>query len=409
MTGRPGLEVGKHGDIWTVANGRGGWQARTRVRDQDGRVREVTATGQTKGAAKRALEAKLVPRTPPTAHGVTPDLTLEQLGELWLEHRARSGRVKGAGQVKPQTLAAYRDALQFTVAPAMGGLRIRDCRVGRLDTLLGDLEETGVSTAQARSVLHQMFGLAVRHEALASNPMSYVTPTRRERKEVEVLSVDTVHLLRHVVSPEVRRQPGVRGPNGDLRDVIDGLLGTGCRIGELLALTWFHLDLDCDEPKVWIDGTLVEPKKGYVAKLHRQGSTKSGEARTLVLPDAVADMLRSRRAKSRFTGLKDPVFATRTGNWLYPNNIRTRLRTAANEYDELRGTTPHTLRRTVGTLITHERGLDDARAQLGHSDPSVTWQRYVAPREVAPDLRDLFDRFFVPSDGHSADLRRLAS
>lgn len=56
-----------------------------------------------------------------------------------------------------------------------------------------------------------------------------------------------------------------------------------------------------------------------------------------------------------------------------------------------------------------ERGLDAARWQLGHSDPSVTWQDYVAPREVAPDLRDLFNLFFTPIDEGAEPVSRLAS
>lgn len=55
---------------------------------------------------------------------------------------------------------------------------------------------------------------------------------------------------------------------------------------------------------------------------------------------------------------------------------------------------PHHLRRTVGTLITHEVGLDAAREQLGHSDGSTTYQHYVGKREVAPDVRPTLDVFF---------------
>ena len=49
----------------------------------------------------------------------------------------------------------------------------------------------------------------------------------------------------------------------------------------------------------------------------------------------------------------------------------------------------------MGTLIAHTVGLDAAREQLGHSDPSVTYQHYVAPRLLAPDLRDVLDAFFA--------------
>ena len=80
---------------------------------------------------------------------------------------------------------------------------------------------------------------------------------------------------------------------------------------------------------------------------------------------------------------------------MWPHNIRTRLRQAVSGISELEGTTPHTLRRTVGTLVAHEAGLDATREQLGHSDPSVTYQRYVAARRIAPDLRPVLDQFFL--------------
>ena len=87
------------------------------------------------------------------------------------------------------------------------------------------------------------------------------------------------------------------------------------------------------------------------------------------------------------------MFASPSQTWLWPNNLRTRLR-AALTGTVLEGVTPHTLRRTVGTLLAHEAGLDAVREQLGHSDPSLTWRSYVAARPVAPDLRKTLDAFF---------------
>jgi len=91
------------------------------------------------------------------------------------------------------------------------------------------------------------------------------------------------------------------------------------------------------------------------------------------------------------------VFASARGAWLWPNNVRTRLRSAFAE-TPYAGLEPHTLRRTVGTLLTHEAGVDVARDLLGHSDPSVTFQHYTGPRRIAPDVRHLLDRFFVPDE-----------
>ncbi len=96
-----------------------------------------------------------------------------------------------------------------------------------------------------------------------------------------------------------------------------------------------------------------------------------------------------------FTEPQDPILCSARGTFLWPNNLRTRLRAALADDDELRGTTPHTLRRTVGTLIAYQVGLDAARMQLGHTlTASTTLSRYVAHRQDAPDLRPTLDQFF---------------
>jgi integrase len=188
-----------------------------------------------------------------------------------------------------------------------------------------------------------------------------------------------------------------RMPNLDLEEFVDLLLGTGCREGEGLAIRPIDLtDLDGDLPILHVRGTLIEPRKGYVDKLHRQDTTKTRDDRRLILPDATARMLRERMRRQPPASREHPVFGARTGNWISPANMRARLRSAIERAratgdpldQELEGTTLHTLRRTVGTLVAHEVSLDAAREQLGHRDPSITYRHYVGKRSLAPDLRD---------------------
>ncbi len=46
------------------------------------------------------------------------------------------------------------------------------------------------------------------------------------------------------------------GPKYDMADIIDLMLVTGCRIGEILALRWSDLDLDGDLPILTVSGTI---------------------------------------------------------------------------------------------------------------------------------------------------------
>jgi integrase len=174
------------------------------------------------------------------------------------------------------------------------------------------------------------------------------------------------------------------------------LLGTGLRIGEALALEWTDLDLHADIPWVRVAATLVEPRRDaasgqvFVAGLHRQPMTKTGAARTIALPCAAVEMLKRRRAGLMREHERQPVFAHAGGGWLWPNNVRTKLRGVVAG-TPLAGVTPHTLRRTVGTLVAHSAGLDAARDVLGHSDPSVTARHYIADIGSMVDVRHALD------------------
>ena len=187
--------------------------------------------------------------------------------------------------------------------------------------------------------------------------------------------------------------------SSDLHDVVLLLLGTGMRIGEALALEWTDLDLHADIPCVRVAATMVEPRRDaasgqvFVAGLHRQPMTKTGAARTIALPCAAVEMLNRRRAWMRQHD-RQPVFAHAGGGWLWPNNVRTKLRGVVAG-TPLVGVSPHTLRRTVGTLVAHSAGLDAARDVLGHRDPSVTARHYIADTGRVIDVRHTLDPIFA--------------
>lgn len=415
---------GGHGDPVVKQQPDGQWLGRVQVRDIDGRVRSIRVLGRTKGAATRKLERRLGERVDPTMSGVTADTTFEKLAEVWLQHRCDHGKVRTKGALAPQTLATYNAEIEHVIIPAIGQVRVKEANVPFLDRLFADVEHgrkhgkyaaraSGRSTRQLRVVLGGMLGLAVSHGALPGNPIRDASKAAREpRAEVQYLTVEQALHLRYRVQRTATRVAGRRMPNLDLEEIVDLLLGTGCREGEGLAIRPIDLtDLNGSTPILHVNGTLVEPRKGYVENLHRQDTTKTREDRQLILPDAVAAMLQERMRRLPPSAPDAPIFATRSGNWISPSNIRTRLRRAIERAvevglpidKELDRTTPHTLRRTVGTLLAHEVSLDAAREQLGHRDPSVTYQHYVGKRPVAPDVRGTLDLLLAPLPTPSAD------
>lgn len=410
-TGRPGLPLGVSGQSWTTEKKGGGFTAAVWVRTANGKRRQVTASGKTKGAAHRHLQRRLENLVQPSAQGIQPNWRIKQAVRHWRKRLETTGGARTRRPLKPQTLAGYDSEIVRIIDPTMGDVRLHEVTIPLIEGLLGDVEQQGISTERARDVLNGMFHLAARDGACA-NPMPYVALPAREPKEVEVLSVAAAQLLLRVTHRDYKRTPGKRRPNCDLHDVVSLCLATGMRVGECLALRHQDVALDGNPATVTVAGTMVEPKRvpksewsdpdvpeWYIPKHFRQDTTKTNQVRTLILPEVVAERLRERRDASRFTEPHHPLLASGKGHHLWAANIRTRLRTAIADEPTLVGTTPHTLRRTVASLVAYAFGLDAARMQLGHSLLGATpLARYVAHREEVPDYTSALEAIFTITD-----------
>ncbi|MBE8526551.1 hypothetical protein ILP97_55380 [Amycolatopsis sp. H6(2020)] len=74
----------------------------------------------------------------------------------------------------------------------------------------------------------------------------------------------------------------------DLAEVVVVALGTGARVGELLALRWADVDLGASPVTVTISGTVVRTEAGLI----RQGHAKTTAGfRTVSVPRFAADVL----------------------------------------------------------------------------------------------------------------------
>jgi integrase len=392
------LTVGRHGDISYRQGWRGKWTAETYVRDQDGTRRRVRATGTTRTAARHALDNKLDQRRRFTDDGISSDTTVADLTARWLDERATQG-------IAPQTLDRYHGLLDVHIRPGIGNLRLNEATTGRIDRFLkATAAGTPTQARHCRTVLSGAFAMAVRHDALGTNPIRETATVPKKPTEPRALTAADVAGLRRVVArwqagqdPATgeARPAGGRPHSTDLAHILDILLATGARIGEVLALRWSDIDLDGADGKVTatISGTLVSQKaKGLIRQDHPK--TQAGW-RTITLPAFAADTLRQVRA-TWLANPHDVVFPSHAGTLRSPNNVRRQLRDAIGATDYA-WVAPHSFRRTVATVLDRERTADDAAAQLGHSDPAVTKTHYIQKAHQAPDVSDVLQRFGRPT------------
>ena len=213
--GRPQLPVGAAGTI-TIREVRPGvFRARCRVRDADGVVREATATGASKNAARTKLQGALSERRGGQAAGkVTGETRVSEVGDRWLAQLAAQVE---AGSKAPRTVETYESAWRLHVAPGLGALRLREADTQACEEWLTALRRrVGPSMCStSRAVLSGVLGLAARLGAIPTNPVRDLSPIpgagKRARKPRAMTAQERADWLAWISRrPRCRRRGGRR-------------------------------------------------------------------------------------------------------------------------------------------------------------------------------------------------------
>ncbi|WP_169846691.1 site-specific integrase [Rhodococcus marinonascens] len=285
----------------------------------------------------------------------------------------------------------------MTIKGSIGGLRLRECTTSRIDRLLKEVAANHPAKAKTMKVaLTGMLSMAVRHDAIATNPVREVGKLQSAPHEVRAITLDELKALREHVrlwqtgaAMEGRepRQIGGQKRTQGLLDVVDILLATGARPGEVLAMRWADLDLAASPPRLTITGTIVRVKgEGLVRQAHPK--THAGRRSVMLPMFAVETMM---RVKMNATANDfDVIFPSSTGTLRDPHNLGRQWRDARGE--TFKWVTPRSFRKTVATLIDRESSAKDAASQLGHSGTAVTERHYIERTYEAPDLTRVLDQ-----------------
>ncbi|MCU1408515.1 MAG: site-specific integrase [Microbacteriaceae bacterium] len=379
---RPPLVIGTWGKIKRANISPGAAIAYARFRDYDGVTRQVERRGTSQAAAERELLRALRDRTRLPIEELTPETRMNVLADAWLVEFAELDRSDGTRVTYGRGLAHIRKAL--------GGLQIREATVPAVDRFLKAVaKSSGPSMAAiCRVVLQAMLGLAVRQGAISANPVRDAAVITIPKREVKTFGVDAVINLRAELRAwDSGRDGGGRQRTSDLADVVDMILATGVRTGEVLAIGWTHVDLRGEPCRVDIAGTVVHVKsEGMHVQPHPKSETSK---RGLQLPPFAVEMLMQRMVSSQ----SEMVFPSSTGTLRSPNNFRRQWRDFRGAHNYESWVTPKTFRKAVATLVAAEAGVEAASEQLGHASTAITSKHYVEQTHRGPDVRDILQRF----------------
>lgn len=268
------------------------------------------------------------------------------------------------------------------VLPAFESHTLREINVRKVDQFIKKLASTkSYSTAkQARTVLSLAFGLAVRYDALKENPVRGIARMHKPPSQTMALTLEQVDAIRDAARGW-RRAPGTPGPppDGQLEQIIEAMLGTSARIGEVLAIRKCDVDVTVSPATVRICGTIVSPAG---KPTYRQAHPKTQKStRVVSVPSFAAEVIRQRLVVVGPEAPDHLLFFTRNGTPLTTNNIRRRLRAVLSEAG-IDAVTPHAFRRTVATVLDRASGPDLAAELLGHTSSKITKEHYIQPDEA---------------------------
>lgn len=366
--GRPRTAIGTYGAVYVMRKA-DRCVAETRFRDLDGRLRKVTATAGSPTAATAQLKERLLDRS---GYGSGGLLSLASpfgdLVELWLADLDLRELAEGTKQ-------SYRDQVRLHVLPAFEHFTLGEVTTGRVEWFLKSQAALSHSRArQSRTMLNLLFGFALRHDAMSRNPVEGTSSLRKQKSQPRALTLAQIAAIR-VAAASWRTEPGRPGPkpDGQVRDIIEVLLGTAMRTGEALALRPCDV---VDSPSgmvVAVTGTVVQ-RKGQGAV--RQDRPKSDASiRRIPVPQFTAAVLRRRLAE---VPPGRTIFANRNAGPLSPYNVRRTFREFLAAADlGGSGISLRWYRRTGATVIARGLGSDAAAAFLGHTSTAITEGHYI--------------------------------
>ncbi|MFI6675238.1 helix-turn-helix domain-containing protein [Kribbella sp. NPDC050470] len=292
------------------------FEAKGRYRDYDGRTRRVAAWGKTATEAENKLRAVLKTR-----------MRLSGSAELKAEDRVSVAaelflaEIKELGEqevLAPGTYQTYRYQYDKNLAPRIAEVRLVETSTPRVNEVVQAIRESvGVASAKTcKSILSGTFSLAVRHGALAANPVREIKIRGKGRRQPP----RALEEAEREAWFELLRQDE-RAVRADLVDLCKFMLATGERIGETLAVTWRDLNRETGE----IDCSYqIQRLKGQ-GLVRRRVKSAAGE-RILVLPGWALEMLNSRWKPGMSPD--SPIFPDAKGGFRDPHNVQHALRDA---------------------------------------------------------------------------------
>ena len=356
---------------------------------------------------------------------VESDVTFGEYAKKWMASY-------GSGELEKTTIATYEDTLRLAILPRIGRMKLKNIRPMTIQQFVNSLRSTKYSynggkrqgtyseeyIRNARAIVSSILSSAVENGLIGSNPCLVRSKSKSrnrkalERQEIHFFTPEQAAIFLDIIKRPIpivaKRSCQVRnGKTVVIEEHVNGTMNisfmfqvlytlaiySGCRRGELLALTW--KDIDFKASCISIDQSIA-----YVASegVFRKDPKSTAGFRKITMPPEVMDLLaeykeqmRSRMQsmgtawKGNRTFDESFLFTQENGKVMNPSTPRRKMQRIIDCYNksrkpekpELPNIRFHDLRHTSASILVAS-GLDlkSIASRIGHSDPSVTLKVY---------------------------------
>lgn len=381
--GKPKAKGNGQGTIYKMSNGKFRGQL-TIGYNENGSPKRKSFTGKTKKEVSDKMKAFYVDNN----RGLLPTddkITLSQWFYTWLfTYRIHD--------LKPSSFERYEGLYRnYIESSSLGKIKLMDLRTHHIQAYYNSLvSEEGKSPSTIKTInkcLKSCLNQALKEGYVAKNYCTIITLPKDSESPKDTINVFTLEEQQRFMKECINNK------NGMLYILA---LGTGLRLGEILALRW--TDINLKENYININKALkstyiIDNKGNREFTVIEQPPKTKNSIRTVPLNNNLIDLLLEHRKKQmieRDSNIdiyfdNNLVFSTPQGNYLSESNVRKSFKRVLKKCN-LNDFRLHDLRHTFATRL-FENGIPPKTVQslLGHSNISTTLNIYT---HVMKDTKD---------------------